>query len=191
MNTTHTDDTKHSASDKSSAQLKDIAAQLIAMGEQDQADRKLVMSPGFDNHALYTADLKRQQQLKRLTEGRGLFRLSEVGQDAVTSEYLIIQHSEPAFMKGFEKEMGELAAKGDLPKDDYATFVDRILIYENKPQRYGTQANGDFELYPIEDEQSVDKRRASMGLPPLQVLLNKLEKVKQSVRNGKGLGLGK
>ncbi len=69
--------------------------------------------------------------------------------------------------------------------------MDRILLYEHKPQRYGTQANIDFELYPIEDAPSVDKRRAAMGLPPLKLLLDKLEKVKQSVRSGKGLGLGK
>nr|WP_230950308.1 DUF6624 domain-containing protein [Xylella fastidiosa] len=176
-------------SGRPAAQLKDVAAQLIAIGEQDQVDRKRVMSPGFDDDALYTADLKRQKQLERLMRGRGLFRLNEVGKDAVTAEFLIIQHSSPAFMKRFEQEMGELAARGDFPKDDYATFVDRLLVYEHKPQRYGTQANGDLELYPIEDEQFVDKRRASMGLPPLQVLLDKLEKVKQSVRNGKGLGL--
>ncbi|AAF83638.1 hypothetical protein XF_0828 [Xylella fastidiosa 9a5c] len=191
MNTTHINDTKRSVSGRPAAQLKDVAAQLIAIGEQDQVDRKRVMSPGFDDDALYTADLKRQKQLERLMRGRGLFRLNEVGKDAVTAEFLIIQHSSPAFMKRFEKEMGELAARGDFPKDDYATFVDRLLVYEHKPQRYGTQANGDLELYPIEDEQFVDKRRASMGLSPLQVLLDKLEKVKQSVRNGKGLGLEK
>ncbi|ALR07814.1 hypothetical protein XFHB_11175 [Xylella fastidiosa] len=191
MNTTHINDTKRSVSGRPAAQLKDVAAQLIAIGEQDQVDRKRVMLPGFDDDALYTADLKRQKQLERLMRGRGLFRLNEVGKDAVTAEFLIIQHSSPAFMKRFEKEMGELAARGDFPKDDYATFVDRLLVYEHKPQRYGTQANGDLELYPIEDEQFVDKRRASMGLPPLQVLLDKLEKVKQSVRNGKGLGLEK
>ncbi|MGY0343123.1 DUF6624 domain-containing protein [Xylella fastidiosa] len=189
MNTTHINDTKRSVSGRPAAQLKDVAAQLIAIGEQDQVDRKRVMLPGFDDDALYTADLKRQKQLERLMRGRGLFRLNEVGKDAVTAEFLIIQHSSPAFMKRFEKEMGELAARGDFPKDDYATFVDRLLVYEHKPQRYGTQANGDLELYPIEDEQFVDKRRASMGLPPLQVLLDKFEKVKQSVRNGKGLGL--
>lgn len=189
MNTTHTDDTKRSVSGRPAVQLKDVAAQLIVMGEQDQVDRKRVMSPGFDDYALYAADLKRQQQLERLMQGRGLFRLNEVGKDAVTAEYLIIQHSNPAFMKRFEKEMGELAVRGDFPKDDYATFVDRLLVYEHKPQRYGTQANGDLELYPIEDEQFVDKRRASMGLSPLQVLIDTLEKVKQSVRNGKGLGL--
>ncbi|WP_058569643.1 DUF6624 domain-containing protein [Xylella fastidiosa] len=189
MNTTHINDTKRSVSGRPAAQLKDVAAQLIAIGEQDQVDRKRVMLPGFDDDALYTADLKRQKQLERLMRGHGLFRLNEVGKDAVTAEFLIIQHSSPAFMKRFEKEMGELAARRDFPKDDYATFVDRLLVYEHKPQRYGTQANGDLELYPIEDEQFVDKRRASMGLPPLQVLLDKFEKVKQSVRNGKGLGL--
>ncbi|HHW4678888.1 MAG TPA: hypothetical protein ACQGQH_05395 [Xylella sp.] len=110
IGTTHADDTKHSVSGSASTQLKDVAVQLIAMGKQDQADRTLVMSPSFDDDALYTADLERQRQMERLMKGRGLFRLSEVGQDAVTAEYLIIQHSGPVFMKRFEKEMGELAA---------------------------------------------------------------------------------
>jgi len=50
---------------------------------------------------------------------------------------------------------------------------DRILMREGKKQIYGTQlhsgpkTNGKLELYPIDDEEHVDERRAIVGLQPL------------------------
>ena len=54
---------------------------------------------------------------------------------------------------------------------------DRILVRNGKKQVYGTQLHsgpdtgGKLVLAPIEDEEHVDKRRASVGLMPLKEYL--------------------
>ena len=45
-----------------------------------------------------------------------------------------------------------------------------MLVGDGKPQRYGTQAeiiDGTVQFFPIEDEMSIDERRAELGLMPL------------------------
>ena len=51
-----------------------------------------------------------------------------------------------------------------------AYLIDRLLVAEGKPQRYGTQfhvVDGKLVPHPIEDEASVDLLRAFAGLPSL------------------------
>jgi len=55
---------------------------------------------------------------------------------------------------------------------------DRILTREGKKQVYGTQLRLNqttqrMELYPIEDEENVDSRRAVVGLEPLALYLKR------------------
>ncbi|MFC7521641.1 DUF6624 domain-containing protein [Xanthomonas populi] len=143
----------------------EIAQQLIALGEEDQRDRKKAMSPGFDEARLAEADRRREAAWIDITSGR-LLGLSEVGDGAVSAQFLILQHSGNRTLQAdMAQQMQELVEKGEFPKDAFATFIDRQLVYDGKPQRFGTQANESFELYPIEDESNVDKRRESMGLP--------------------------
>ncbi|MCC5094606.1 MULTISPECIES: DUF6624 domain-containing protein [Xanthomonas] len=175
----------HPADKPSSAE---IAQQLIALGEEDQRDRKKAMTPGFDEARLAEADRRREAAWLEITSGR-LLGVNEVGAGAVSAQFLILQHSGDRTLQAeMARQMQELVDKGDFPKDAFATFTDRQLVYDGKPQRFGTQANEYFELYPIEDESNVDKRRESMGLPPIAELRAKLQQVKKAVASGKGLG---
>ncbi|WP_238601274.1 DUF6624 domain-containing protein [Xanthomonas arboricola] len=165
-----------------------VAQQLIALGEEDQRDRKQAMTPGFDDARLAEADRRREAAWLEITSGR-LLGLSEVGEAAVSAQFLILQHSDNRTLHAdMAQQLQELVEKGEFPKDAFATFIDRQLVYAGKPQRFGTQANESFELYPIEDESNVDKRRESMGLPPISELRAKLRHVKKAVASGKGLG---
>lgn len=168
--------------------LSEVAQQLIVLGEEDQRDREKAMTAGFDDARLAEADRRRQAAWLEITSGR-LLGLSEVGEAAVTAQFLLLQHSGDRILQAdMARQMQELVEKGDFPKDDFATFIDRQLVYDGKPQRFGTQANESFELYPIEDESNVDKRRESMGLPPIAQLREKLQQIKSTVATGKGLG---
>jgi hypothetical protein len=59
-----------------------------------------------------------------------------------------------------------------LPMDEVnpaniAYLKDRVLMMNGMPQIYGTQFQGsgkDMHVYPIEDAEHVDERRASVGL---------------------------
>jgi len=66
------------------------------------------------------------------------------------------------------------------------------LISEHKPQKYGTQLKqnkkGVYIPLPIESPQSVDIRRASMGMPPMKYYLREINDtaiVEATVSQGK------
>ena len=66
---------------------------------------------------------------------------------------------------------------------EFALLTDRVLIYQNKPQLYGTQLNiigGELVFEPILDQENVNHRRAEVGLPSL-------EKYKKVVAEAYGL----
>lgn len=56
---------------------------------------------------------------------------------------------------------------GEVDPAHIAYLEDRVLMRNNKPQIYGTQFQGmgqDMHVYPIQDPDRVDERRASVGL---------------------------
>ena len=63
----------------------------------------------------------------------------------------------------------------ELPKRTKAYMVDKIAVQEEIPQTYGTQLNevegGGFDLYPTQDIQNLNKRRAKVGLEPMEIYL--------------------
>ena len=79
--------------------------------------------------------------------------------------------------------LNRLVEKTDLPDDPFtkgkaepvnlAYLEDRIRMRQGKPQCYGSQIVPDKEtgawvLYPVEDPVNLDKRRAAVGLGPIQ-----------------------
>jgi hypothetical protein len=66
----------------------------------------------------------------------------------------------------------ELDPKNDKARWLAAASEDRILMYEKKPQRYGTQftadpVSGKWELYTV-DETVTDEERAKWNVPSLE-----------------------
>jgi len=99
--------------------------------------------------------------VERLIAERGYPGQSMVGPEAGKSVWYVLQHSNK-----IEKYIDtiELAAKRkELPFRLYAMMLDRHLMYQNKPQIYGTQGstlkNGFNFIWPIENPDSVNERR--------------------------------
>lgn len=115
--------------------------------------------------------------LKRLIEIAGDIgwpKTSECGKSAASAAFLIAQHSPLETMKRFYPMVQQAMLDGELPKGNFALYEDRVRMYEKRPQLYGTQLQGvttdgaqKMEIWTIEDEANVDKRRAEMGLGPL------------------------
>lgn len=101
------------------------------------------------------------------------FSLSEVGPQAATAAFLIVQHSgDIGFQKQVLASMAPLLAADEVDKGDYALLWDRVAVTEGRPQRYatqGTDCDGDRYVTPrdLEDPAGLDARRAGMGLPPM------------------------
>jgi len=97
---------------------------------------------------------------------------SLVGAQASLAAFLIIQHADYEYQKKYFPLMKEAMKKGDVRPQDTALLEDRILMREGKKQIYGSQlrrneTTGKLELWPVEDEENLDKRRASVGLEPI------------------------
>lgn len=64
----------------------------------------------------------------------------------------------------------ESAERGDIEWGSIALMKDRALMYDEKPQIYGSQVMNN-ELYELAEPEYVDQRRAKMGLGPLKEYL--------------------
>lgn len=97
---------------------------------------------------------------------------SLVGDDGSKAAWLFVQHADrdKPFQKDAIKLLEVAAAKGEASGQDLAYLVDRILVNEGNPQRYGTQyheVDGKLVPQPIEDAKHVDDRRESVGMGTL------------------------
>jgi hypothetical protein len=119
--------------------------------------------------------------LKRIVRRFGWPGPELVGADGTNAAFVIVQHSPDL---DFQKAMLPLVRRsyesGKLSAWDYALLLDRVLVLQGKPQVYGNQVkpwDGREPVpYPIKDEANVDKRRASIGLPPLREYLEGLKR---------------
>ena len=87
--------------------------------------------------------------------------------------------------------MEKAVKKGDASRADLAYLTDRVLMGEKRKQRYGTQVvsqRGRYVPYPIEDEASVDKRRAQVGLRPLAAYLKEENEFYEGAGRGRSPG---
>lgn len=86
--------------------------------------------------------------------------------------WLLVQHTPDINFQSYCLELLEKAvAAGDASPIDLAFLTDRVYMHAGKKQIYGTQVNEDLTLYPIENEENVDERRAALGLCPLEEYL--------------------
>ena len=156
--------------------LPDVRDELIAMRDRDQEARQTLIQRGIGDTAalaeMKRIDLANTTRLKQLIMLHDYPVRSLVGTEGVEAAFLLVQHSPDLdFQKAYLPILAGQAKDGEVSKQDVALLTDRILISENKPQRYGTQlreVNGNYELYSIEDEANVDSRRAEMDLPELK-----------------------
>ncbi|HEX2861413.1 MAG TPA: DUF6624 domain-containing protein, partial [Lacunisphaera sp.] len=96
---------------------------------------------------------------------------AEIGKEASSALFLVIQHSDPATQKKYLPLMREAVKAGKARGASLALLEDRIALGEGRPQTYGSQLlrEGDGPLFvqAMEDPDHVDERRASVGLPPM------------------------
>ena len=103
----------------------------------------------------------------------GMPTVEEVGEEGMTTVFLVLQHADHENRKAYFPLLKKAAENGDLKSSQIAMMEDRLLMHEGEPQRYGTQVRMEsgkdyYELYTLENAESVDERRASIGLGPLK-----------------------
>lgn len=102
----------------------------------------------------------------------GMPTLSEVDRDQMAGIWLVLQHAPAEYQSKYIPMLEESAKNGDISWSTIALMKDRALMYEGKPQVYGSQIS-DGELYDLFEPEYVNQRRAEIGMQPLEDYLNR------------------
>lgn len=172
---------------------EELRDELIEMGRRDQEIRErivpLLATVDFERppteewialvaeqDAIDEANIRR---LEEIVNELGWPGPALVGVEASTAAEVILNHAELPELKRLVPFLREAAAAGQADSGQLAMAEDQIRVEEGRDQIYGTEIvngpDGTLVLYPIEDPESVDERRASVGLPPLEVYLSQFE----------------
>lgn len=113
--------------------------------------------------------------LKHQVAQSGWFRISLYGAEADSAAHLLVQHSDHdrAFQQTVLEELRKLLPTNDARPQSYAQLDDRVAVALNRPQQYGSQGRclptGVWEPAPVENPDGLDRRRAAVGLPTMEV----------------------
>jgi len=122
------------------------------------------IDPGIENQCL--------NKVISIIDKCSMPTLDEVDEHQMMALWLVFQHTHHYIMKEYYPLLLQSAQKGDLELSQMALMEDRLLMREGKPQKYGSQIQAGcktkWELYPLENPETVDKRRAKIGLEPLE-----------------------
>jgi hypothetical protein len=157
-----------------------LRKELLAMVERDQNIRNEMIKSGADHPSkevlarMDVIDRRNTSRMRSIIKEYGWPGPGLVGWDGSEAAFLLVQHADHLTQKELLPLMRKEYRAGNLSGPNYALFIDRVLVEDGRPQRYGSRARpfdqweaGEPVLYPIEDEANVDIRRAEVGLPPL------------------------
>lgn len=161
----------------------ELSALLDTIYNEDQADRlkidSLEKQYGWQSEQMrslwkkiHIRDSANLVRVKKIIDMYGWIGPDEVGKKGAQTIFLVIQHSDSLTQVTYLPLMREAVKKGKARPQDLALLEDRILTKQGKEQIYGSQVRvnekGKNEFFPIKDEADVNKRRASVGLGPLE-----------------------
>jgi hypothetical protein len=123
-------------------------------------------------------DKRNMQRLAQIIERYGWPGKSLVGKEASLAAWLILQHSELEDQTKYVPRLKEAVRAGEAEPAHAAYLEDRMLMRQGRKQIYGTQLHRSetsqkLELWPVEDEEHLDARRASLGLEPIAEYLKR------------------
>jgi len=95
-----------------------------------------------------------------------------VGTEAAVGAFLVVQHADLPVQQHYLPIIEKAVQEGEASGSSLALLQDRVLMREGRKTLYGTQLRrneetGEWFLWPIENEEEVDARRAAMGMVPL------------------------
>ncbi len=156
----------------------EIAGKIIELQKadlelRDQLIRNGQLSDGY-NLEMESLHIKNAEILNEIIEKIGYPTIEKVGAEASEAAWLVIQHSisKPEFMKKCAVLLEKAVAGNQAEAKHLAYLTDRIAVFEDREQLYGTQfdwdENGEMNPKPFDDLEKVNFRRKSVGLNSLQ-----------------------
>jgi hypothetical protein len=164
---------------------KELAAELASMVEEDQRLRQRLMdSVGADRPPprqvmmeMNRLDVAHTDRLRQIVEAHGWPGRSLVGSKGANDAWLLAQHADKQldFQRHVLGLLEAAVAAGEANATDLAYLTDRVRMNEGREQVYGTQVTHEPDgvaPWPLEEPDSVDQRRESVGLGPLAEYLS-------------------
>ncbi len=164
----------------------EVAKIIIRLKNDDlELRNKLIetkqLSNGY-NEEMAKLHNKNAEALSDLIDAVGFPTIDKVGKEASEAAWLIIQHSigQPDFMRKCVELLKKAVSKNQANPLNLAYLTDRVAVFEDNCQLYGTQfdwdENGELSPNPYDDIIKVNQRRKSIGL-------NSVEKQTQIMRS--------
>jgi hypothetical protein len=146
---------------------ENLRAELLARREIDQRQR---LRPDGDIEEMERVDQDNSTWLRALVSDRGWPGHSLVGVDGAQSAFLLAQHTpDHELQRWFLQHLRAAVDDGEAEPAELAFLEDRVRMFLGRPQRYGSQftlVDGALHLYEVEDPDTLDDRRAAVGLEP-------------------------
>ena len=155
---------------KLATKQQDLLHEVVARDQTKKSDQEKL-------HKLYeTSTVK----LCELIKTNGWPTSAVVDREGVAATYYILKNGGTYELQRDLLPVILAAIKKDpAQKPEFAGLFDRLRVSAGMKQIFGTQAvstGGFLVLYPIEDEQHVDDRRAEFGLSPMEDNVRNLER---------------
>ncbi|PKV52048.1 hypothetical protein ATE84_4149 [Aquimarina sp. MAR_2010_214] len=163
---------------------KPLVALLDTIYQDDQGPRRqindIIKKYGRDSDELKqhwkkiaTKDSISLIKVEKILDERGWLSKDIIGNRGNTTLFMVIQHADLEVQEKYLPMIKEAVKKGNIRPGSLALLEDRIAIRKGDQQIYGSQVGRDAEtgiyyIYPLQDPDHVDKRRAEVGLGPLQ-----------------------
>jgi hypothetical protein len=162
-----------------------LRQEILAMAENDLSVRQELITDGSLTNQGYhprmeVVNKSNAARLAKIIEKHGWPGESLIGEDGAEAAWLVAQHAigNPSFMRKCLSLLKKAAAEKEVPEWQAAMLEDRIRMYEGRPQVYGSQfqpnENGEFVPYTIENPETVNERRSSVGLNTLEERITEL-----------------
>lgn len=159
---------------------KPLANQLERIYEEDQKYRQKIQGV-ISKYGLEASETQKLLDTMAMKDSVNLKEVSAIlnkygwlGPDAIGNKgssalFLVVQHSNLNTQVKYLPLMREAVKNKKAQPYDLALLEDRVALQQGKRQIYGSQIGYDPKtgknyVLPLEDPESVDKRRANMGL---------------------------
>ncbi|WP_395053140.1 DUF6624 domain-containing protein [Flavobacterium sp.] len=163
---------------------KPLQKELLEIYKDDQVERLLLNSA--DKKGVYYGkkidslwkiikfkDSINLIKIIKILDTKGWVGKDKIGQQANSTLFLVIQHSDLAIQQKYLPMMKEAVKKGNADASSLALLEDRIALREGRKQIYGSQIGTNLKtntqyVLPLEDPDNVNKRREEVGLDSIE-----------------------
>lgn len=112
-------------------------------------------------------------KVKKILDEHGWLSADLIGRQGNSALFLVIQHADIETQEKYLPMLREAVKQENAAPQDLALLEDRVALRQGKKQIYGSQIGrdpetGKYYVSPLVDPDNVNKRRAEVGLEPLQ-----------------------